>query len=130
MVMKVLLARFTRAKADGEDGETETLLPNGKPVDLTKEDLATLDNLSKSTGKRYYRDPVNEGGATDEALGGDDFTMPTKTADLNALGERLRVDLSTAKNNGERAELLQAHIDEHGMEPAPAGDGGDKDAGL
>lgn len=63
---KVLLTRFTRAKKGGKEGETETLMPNGTAYDLSAEDIKTLDNLTAVTGKRYYRDPINESATEDE----------------------------------------------------------------
>lgn len=135
MAKKVLLARFTRGK---KGGGTETLLPDGKAVDLSADDLKTLDRLAEVTGKRYYRDPVNESATEDERPDADEPTFAETFVDRNlseisdddisALGaDNLSAVIEAEKAGRNRKSLVER------LEAAAAagsGGGGDKDEGL
>lgn len=142
---KVLLARFTRGAAKGG---TETLMPDGKAIDLSKDDIATLDRLTAVTGKRYYRDPVNESASEDERPDRDEPTFAESFVDRNlgdisdeniaALSDEQRAAVIEAEKAGRNRTTLLTRL-----APAPTGgdgggegtggdggSGGDKDAGL
>lgn len=106
MAKKVLLGRLTR---EGKDGKLETLMPNGEAVDLSKDDIATLDRLTKATGKRYYRDPVNETAAEDERADDEDGNEPTEAETFvnRAVGD-ISDDEIAALSPEERAAALTA----------------------
>jgi hypothetical protein len=131
MAKKVLLGRLTRP---GKDGKLETLMPNGEAVDLTKDDLATLDRLTKATGKRYYRDPVNESAAEDERADDEEGDEPTEAETFvnRAVGD-ISEDEIAALSDEQRAAALAAEEAGKGrstliarLQPAA----GDKDDGL
>lgn len=59
MVMKYLMVSMTTFRE--RDGERKRIrFPARSTVDLTAEELETLDRLQKQTGKLHYRDLVNE----------------------------------------------------------------------
>jgi hypothetical protein len=126
MAKKVLLGRLTRP---GKDGKLETLMPNGEAVDLTKDDIATLDRLTKATGKRYYRDPVNESAAEDERADDEEGDEPTEAEtfvnravdEIAALSDEQRAAALAAEEAGKGRSTLIARL-----QPAA----GDKDDGL
>lgn len=106
MAKKVLLSRFTRP---AKGGGTETLMPNGQAVDLSADDIKTLDRLSKVTGKRYYRDPVNESAAEDERADDEDGREPTEAETFvdRALGD-ITDDEIAALSADQRAAVIEA----------------------
>lgn len=103
---KILLTRFTRAAKGGKDGETETLLPNGTAYDLSADDIKTLDSLTAATGKRYYRDPVNESAADDERDDDAELTVHEQFVNRN-VGE-ITDDEIAALTAEDRASALEA----------------------
>lgn len=138
---KVLLTRFTR---EGKDGKPEQLMPDGKAVDLSKDDIATLDRLTAATGKRYYRDPVNESASEDERP--DDGGEPTfaenfANRNLSDITDENIVALSDedlsavieAEQAGRKRKSLLERLEaatESRKGGGEGGEGGDKDAGL
>lgn len=133
---KVLLCRFTR---EGKDGKPETLMPDGSAVDLSADDIKTLDRLTESTGKRYYRDPVNESAAADERP--DDGGEPTLAEqfvnrnlsditddNIAALSDEQRTAVIEAEKAGRNRATLLARLQPASGEGS--GSGGDKDEGL
>lgn len=61
MALKTLLVAFSTTRTvDGE--ERRVRFKSGSVVDLTEDEMTTLDSLTEKTGKLHYRAPVNEGG--------------------------------------------------------------------
>lgn len=121
MVQKVLLARFTREKADGKEGDTETLMPG--PANLTKDDMATLDKLTKSTGKQYYRDPINEVPEGSETGVSDVSVDDMTAAQLRDYLDENDIEYPSGAKKPDLLALAKG-------EPAGDEDGAEKDAGL
>lgn len=62
MAIKFLLVALSTTRV--VDGEKRKVRFSAKSTpDLTADELKMLDDLTKSTGKLHYRDPINEGGA-------------------------------------------------------------------
>lgn len=94
MALKKLLVAFTTLRTvkdeNDKDVKRRVRFKSGSVLDLTDDEMATLDKLTKATGKAHYRDPINEGGkaVADEPevvnvpdFAGQDVPMDKKTVD-------------------------------------------------
>ncbi|MEN6332976.1 MAG: hypothetical protein ABFE01_01880 [Phycisphaerales bacterium] len=131
--LKLLLVAFsTMREVDGE--ERRVRFGAKKVVELTDDELETLDRLTKATGKLHYRDPISEGGAKVVAsepevvvvpdYAGQDVAITDKSVDQ--LKAYLTFHSVEFKGNASKADLLAA-AQKH--EAGTDGDA-DPDAGL
>lgn len=129
--LKLLLVAFsTSREIDGE--QRRVRFTAKKVVELTDEELETLDALTKATGKLHYRDPISEGGAKVVAsepevvnvadYAGQDVAMDDKSVDQ--LKAYLTFHSVEFKGNAAKADLLAA------AKAHEAGSDADPDAGL
>lgn len=104
---KLLLVALSTARP-GPDGEEQRVRFKSKSVvDLTDEELETLDKLTVSTGKLHYRDPIREGGGE----------IAPSDPEIIAVADYAGQDVPFAKKN---VDQLKAYLDfnEIGYEPA------------
>lgn len=130
--LKLLLVAFSTTRII-DDVERRVRFDAKKVVELTDEELETLDTLTKATGKLHYRDPISEGGAKVVAsepevvdvpdYAGQDVAMDEKSVDM--LKAYLTFHSVEFKGNASKADLLAA------AKAHEAGaDDSDPDAGL
>lgn len=129
--LKLLLVAFSTTRII-DDVEKRVRFDAKKVVELTDEELETLDALTKATGKLHYRDPISEGGAKVVAsepevvnvadYAGQDVAMDDKSVDQ--LKAYLTFHSVEFKGNAAKADLLAA------AKAHEAGAGDDPDAGL
>lgn len=133
MAKKLLLVAFT---TDREvDGEVRRVRFASKSViDLTKDEMETLDNLQKATGKLHYRDPIREGGDDAETkpevvdvpdYAGQDVPLDKKSVDQ--LKAFLTFNSVTFEDNANKAALVKAATD---FQTDAAKKAADPDGGL
>lgn len=116
MALKTLLVAFSTTRAvEGSDKPKRVRFAAKSVVDLTADELKTLDDLTAKTGKLHYRDPANEGGKAIESepeivnvpdFAGQDVAMDKKTVDqlkayltfhdVEFADDALKADLLTA----------------------------------
>lgn len=132
--LKLLLVAFSTARViDGV--EKRVRFDAKKVVELTDEELETLDALTKATGKLHYRDPISEGGSKIVAsepevvavpdYAGQDVPMDDKSVDM--LKAYLTFHSVEFKGNASKADLLAAA---KAHEATGDDDDADPDAGL
>ena len=92
MAKKLLLvALTTNREVDGERRRVK--FAAGKVVDLTDDEMTTLDKLTKSTGKLHYRSPINEGGSEVAASEPEVVEVPDYAGQDKAMGDKTVNDL-------------------------------------
>lgn len=133
--LKLLLVAFSTVRVvDG--AERRVRFDAKKVVELTDEELETLDKLTAATGKLHYRDPISEGGAKVVASEPEVVDVPDYAGQSVAMDEK-SVDMLKAyltfhevefKGNASKADLLAA-AKAHEVEATKADDA-DPDAGL
>lgn len=145
MALKKLLVAFTTSRmvAVGEDKQEERRVrfAAGKVVELTDDELDTLDRLTKATGKLHYRDPVSEGGSRVVAsepevvdvpdFAGQDVSIQNKSVDQ--LKAYLAFHEVSFDKNAKKADLQKLAEDHAAGRLKPEGDEGgsdDPDSGL
>lgn len=112
--LKVLLVAFsTTREVDGKPRRVRFAAKS--TVDLTADELETLDKLEKSTGKLHYRDPINESGTASESqpevvetpdYAGQDVPMNRKNVDQ--LKAFLTHHSVTFESDASKTDLLKA----------------------
>lgn len=133
MAKKLLLVAFT---TDREvDGEMRRVRFSSKSVvDLSKDEMETLDGLQKATGKLHYRDPIREGGDAAETkpevvdvpdYAGQDVPLDKKSVDQ--LKAFLTFNSVAFEDNANKAALVKAATD---FQTDAAKKAADPDGGL
>lgn len=134
MALKLLLVAFTTnrlVEVAGKEELRRVRFAAKSVVDLTADELETLEALTKSSGKLHFRDPIQEGGAkpsesTPQVVdvpdyAGQDVSIDKKSVDqLKAYLTFHDVAFDAKDSKSELLKLAQAHA---------AGDD-DPDAGL
>lgn len=136
--LKLLLVAFTTNRTvDGE--EKRVRFAAKSVVNLTDDELQTLDKLTKATGKLHYREPIQEGGSTVSEsepevvavpdYAGQDVPLDKKTVDQ--LKAFLTFHSVPFADNANKADLQKAATDfESDKAKVPAGGAADPDGGL
>lgn len=118
--LKFLLVAFTTSRE--VNGEKKRVRFSAKStVDLTADELETLDKLTVSTGKLHYREPINERAQADEPevvatpdFAGQDVPMGSKTVpQLRAYLDHHKVEVAA---DADKKTLLAA-AEKHEADP-------------
>jgi hypothetical protein len=123
MAMKLLLVAFTTSRMmeiGGKEEERRVRFKSGSVVDLTDDEMETLERLTKATGKLHFREPIREGGAqTVESepvivdvpdYAGQDVAIDKKTVDqLKAYLTFHSVDIPNGADKAKLAALAADH---------------------
>lgn len=125
MTMKTLLVAFSTIRAvEGEDRRVRFAAKS--VVDLTAKELEEFDALTKTTGKLYYRTPVNEGGekvqedtpelVETRAYAGEDVAIDSKSVDqLKAYLTFKKVTFEKTASKADLVKLAKAEEADGGL---------------
>lgn len=142
MALKKLLVAFTTSRmvavAEGKQESRRVRFAAGKVVELTDEELDTLDRLTEATGKLHYRDPVSEGGSRVEAsepevvdvpdFAGQDVSIQNKSVDQ--LKAYLTFHEVSFDKNAKKTDLQKLAEDHAAGRLKSEGGDDDQDSGL
>lgn len=145
MALKKLLVAFTTSRmvavAEGKQESRRVRFAAGKVVELTDDELDTLDRLTEATGKLHYREPISEGGSRLEAsepevvdvpdFAGQDVSIPNKSVDqLKAYLTFHEVSFDKNAKKSDLQKLAEDHAAGRLKTEGEEGGSDDPDSGL
>lgn len=140
MPAKMLLVALTTnrdVEVGGKKESRRVRFAANKVVDLTSEEMKILDDLTKSTGKLHYRDPIQEGGSRPVAADPEIIDLPDYAGQDVAIEDKSVAQLKayltfhgvSFGNNDKRDDLVAA-ARKHESGQGEDKSGGSTDSGV